>query len=289
MAESLGVKAQPLTTALVAAAAARRSLRAVGACNAMAARAAADAGADALWVSGLEVSASLGVPDENVLSPGDLAGVVAALDRAARLPIIVDVDNAGGAQSSACRFAGDLARAGASALCLEDSAYPKCNSFALHRSQGLADLDLVCSQLQTMRCSAGPNVLLIARTEALICGRSLSAAFERAYAYVEAGAGAVLVHSKDPTGGQALMTGSQWRGSVPLVTVPTAFPHLTVEQLGKAGFALAIYANQLSRVALIAMQTALATFAATGSFNDTAMASVQDLLQITDPSARADI
>nr|WP_228867124.1 isocitrate lyase/phosphoenolpyruvate mutase family protein [Streptomyces halstedii] len=274
---------------LAQAAHARCPLRAVGAASAVAAKVALEAGFDALWVSGLEVSTALGLPDENVLGPRDLADTVRAHARTAPLPVIVDVDNAGGQIATARRFADDLAHAGAAALCLEDSAYPKSNSFALHRTQQLAPVPLMQEQLTAMRAAAGSEMLLIARTEALICGTSLAAALERTASYVAAGADAVLIHSKDTSGEQALATGAAWAGTAPLVTVPTAFPHVDPNQLGEAGFALAIYANQLSRAALAAMRQAAASFAATGSFTagGTPLSDVADLLQVADPTARA--
>ncbi|MER8084228.1 isocitrate lyase/phosphoenolpyruvate mutase family protein [Streptomyces sp. NPDC087532] len=279
----------PLAGCLAQAARARRPLRAVGAASAVAARVAVESGFDALWVSGLEVSTALGLPDENVLGPRDLADTVRALARTAPLPVIADVDNAGGSIATARRFADDLAHAGAAALCLEDSAYPKTNSFALHRSQKLTQPGLMHEQLTAMRAVVGDRVVLIARTEALICGADLSEALERAQSYAAVGADAVLIHSKDPSGEQALATAAAWAGTVPLVTVPTAFPQLGPDRLGEAGFALAIYANQLSRAALAAMREAAASFHATGSFTagGTPLSDVTDLLQVADPAARA--
>lgn len=99
-------------------------LRAVGAVNAMAAQVATEVGFDALWVSGLETSATLGLPDANLIGVDDLISVVSAVGRASTLPVIVDVDNAGGSVAAARRYVTDLARAGAAAVCLEDSAYP---------------------------------------------------------------------------------------------------------------------------------------------------------------------
>ncbi|MGW0874207.1 isocitrate lyase/phosphoenolpyruvate mutase family protein [Streptomyces sp. NPDC002740] len=281
----------PLVARLTAAAGTRSPLRAIGAASAVAAKVAVETGFDALWVSGLEVSTALGLPDENVLGPRDLADTVLALTltRTAALPVIMDIDNAGGTPAPARRFASDLTRAGAAALCLEDSAYPKVNSFALHRSQALARIETVSEQLAAMREAAGTRVALIARTEALICDGSVAEAVERAEAYAACGVDAVLIHSKDPTGQQALATAAAWTGEVPLVTVPTAFAHLAPDELGAAGFALSIYANQLSRAALAAMRRAAASFQTTGSFTagGTPLSDVADLLQIADPTARA--
>ncbi|WP_221889571.1 isocitrate lyase/phosphoenolpyruvate mutase family protein, partial [Streptomyces sp. WAC02707] len=119
-----GTKAMHLRRAL-ADSERKQPLLAIGAVNALAAHVAADAGFDALWVSGLEVSAASGLPDANVLGPRDLSDVVTSLGRVTELPVIVDIDNAGGSGRTAERFASDLMRAGAAAVCVEDSAYPK--------------------------------------------------------------------------------------------------------------------------------------------------------------------
>ncbi|WP_199806367.1 isocitrate lyase/phosphoenolpyruvate mutase family protein [Streptomyces sp. MUSC 125] len=263
-------------------------LVAVGAVNALAAHVAAEAGFDALWVSGLEVSAAAGLPDANVLGSRDLADVVASLGRVTDLPAIVDVDNAGGSPLTAERFARDLLRAGAAAVCVEDSAYPKCNSFAAHRNQALADPDLLCEQVRHVRKVVGDELVVIARTEMLIAEQDLAAAIARAHVYAEAGADAVLIHSKDPTGGEARAIAEAWNRAVPLVSVPTAFPDLSAADLREAGYRLCIYANQLSRAALGGMRAAAHQFRHAGSFRSTGTASlaeVGDLLRVGEPEA----
>lgn len=280
-----------LQLALQQAATTHQPLRAIGAANAIAASVAADAGFDALWISGLEVSTSLGLPDENVLTAQDLAGVVLAAGRVTHLPTIVDVDNGGGSPASARRTATDLARAGAAGLCLEDSLFPKINSFATHREQHLASIEQMCALLAAMREAAGDEMTLIARTEELICGGSVGDALQRASLYVSAGADAVLIHSKDRTGKQAHDVAAAWSDNpTPLVSIPTAFPQFSAQELGAAGFALVIYANQLTRAAYAAMRAATDGFAATGTFtahDGSPLPSVQELLRISDRSARA--
>jgi phosphoenolpyruvate phosphomutase len=259
------------------------TVTAIGAVNAIAARVAVDAGFDALWLSSLEASAALGLPDENLLSTQDLLCVVHALRRSADLPIIVDIDNAGGTIAFSRRIALELGSSGAAGFCLEDSAYPRVNSFATYRTQSLADAKLTGAQLQVIRETAGPELVLIARTETLVCGGASAEALERAESYAAAGADAVLVHSKEPGGRQSLEVAAQWSGTVPLVVVTTAFPHLSLEELNVAGFALAIYANQLSRAALAAMRDVARTFAGTGRFLDPGLASVEDLIELARP------
>jgi phosphoenolpyruvate phosphomutase len=278
-------------SALATAAERHQPLRAIGAANAVAARVAAEAGLDALWVSGLETSASLGLPDENVIGPRELSDVVAALRRVSYLPLIVDVDNAGGSVPGARRVAFDLSGLGISALCIEDSAYPKINSFALNRGQRLADERVVSRQLLAMREVAHPEIAIIARTEALIAGRPLEEALGRATAYVSAGADAIVMHSRDPTGQETFDAASAWSGEVPLITIPTAFPQFTGKDFASAGFALIVYANQLSRAALAAMRAAAAELAHEDRFGagptSVPLARVEDLLRIGDRASRA--
>ncbi|WP_031010944.1 isocitrate lyase/phosphoenolpyruvate mutase family protein [Streptomyces sp. NRRL F-5727] len=282
-----GTKAVHLRKAL-AGSERKHPLLAIGAVNALAAHVAAESGFDALWVSGLEVSAASGLPDANVLGPRDLSDVVASLGRVTELPVIVDIDNAGGSGRTAERFAYDLMRAGAAAVCVEDSAYPKCNSFAAHRAQNLADQDLLCEQVGRIRKVAGDGLMVVARTEALIVGEDIATAIARAEAYAEAGADAILIHSKDATGEQARAIGRAWRHGVPLVSVPTAFPDLSAAELGEAGFSLCIYANQLSRAALAGMRAAARQFRRGGSFRSTvagSLAEVGDLMRVGEPEA----
>ncbi|GAA1029428.1 hypothetical protein GCM10009557_17870 [Virgisporangium ochraceum] len=265
-------------------------VRAVGTSSVLAASVAMEAGFDALWVSGLEVSASRGLPDANVLGSRDLADVVLALTGFCDLPVVVDVDNAGGSTLTARRYANELARAGAAALCLEDSAYPKCNSFSGHREQRIADLELVCAQLMEMRSVVGPETMIIGRTESLIVQLDLSVALDRAARMVDAGADAVLIHSKDPAGREALQVAARWDHRVPLVTVPTAFPHMSWHMLGDAGYRLCIYANQLSRAAISGMRRVAERFVETGVFDDgERLASVQDVLRCGEPEATASL
>jgi len=264
--------------------------RAMGAFNAVAAHVVTAAGMDALWLSGLELSASKGLPDTNVITTNDLCEAAVVLRTASDLPVIVDVDNAGGSLSAAGRYARELSMAGVGAVCIEDSAYPKCNSFSENQSQSLAETALTVGQIATIRQTAETDLVIIARTEVLICGGSIDEAVARAGVFAEAGADAVLIHTKDRTGGQALAVADRWDHRVPLVTVPTAFPDISPARLGQAGFRLAIYANQLSRVALASMRQAMEDFVDHGIFDKTIpMATMSDLMKIGDAAASAGV
>src|SRR5215472_10564142 len=88
---------------------------------------AAEAGFDALWLSSYGLSvAMLGLPDAGFLTPKDTAAACGRLSERARLPVIVDAENGYGAEGEALeRIAKDYFDAGATGICIEDSAGPK--------------------------------------------------------------------------------------------------------------------------------------------------------------------
>jgi phosphoenolpyruvate phosphomutase len=106
---------------------------------------------------------------------------------------------------------------------------------------------------------------VIARTEALIAGLGLEEALRRARAYAEAGADAVLVHSKSSDFSELRRFAAAWDGAVPLVAVPTTYPDVAAAELEAAGFRMAIFANQALRAAIVAMRAALREMRADGA------------------------
>jgi len=75
--------------------------------------------------------------------------------------------------------------------------------------------------------------------------------------YAEAGADAVLVHSKAKDFSELAEFGAKWSFPVPLVAVPTTYPDVSVEELAARGFRLAIFANQPLRAAIVAIRDCL--------------------------------
>ncbi|HSL34457.1 MAG TPA: isocitrate lyase/phosphoenolpyruvate mutase family protein, partial [Candidatus Limnocylindrales bacterium] len=92
----------------------------------------------------------------------------------------------------------------------------------------------------------------------------------RADAYVEAGADAILIHSRDKTLSEIDGFLASWKGlgSVPLVAVPTLFPTFSSTQLFERGFNLVILANQPMRAAVGAIEATLAKLAVAGRASD---------------------
>jgi phosphoenolpyruvate phosphomutase len=100
---------------------------------------------------------------------------------------------------------------------------------------------------------------VVARTEALIVGSTLEDALERSCAYHEAGADAILIHSKHSTADEVLAFMNRWDRRCPVVIVPTRYGNTPADVFEKAGFSLVIWANHLMRSCITAMQQTAAT------------------------------
>lgn len=237
---------------------------AVGAHDAMSARLIDSWGFDAVWVSGFGVSAmAYGLPDLNLITMSETLDVTRRIDAVTELPIVVDCDNGYGGFSNVVRTIVDFDRAGVAAVCIEDNLFPKRNS--LYSGQAQRELVKTSEQARRLRAAKAaqesPDFTLIARVEALIAGHGIDAAIERALAYAEAGADAILIHSKDKTLEEIEGFLEEWHRAglaVPLVAVPTLFPDYSSDQLAAKGFSMVILANHPMRAAVKAMQETLA-------------------------------
>jgi phosphoenolpyruvate phosphomutase len=107
-----------------------------------------------------------------------------------------------------------------------------------------------------MAARRSTDTVIVARTEALIAGEGEEEALRRARAYADAGADAVLVHSKSSSVDELAAVARAWNRPVPLVAVPTTYFRVTAEQLAALGVKIVIYANQGLRSALKAMEAA---------------------------------
>lgn len=235
---------------------------AVGAHDAMSAQLVDSFGFDAVWVSGFGVSTMThALPDLNLVTMTEALAAAVRIDTATNLPVIADCDNGFGGLNNVVRTVREYERAGIAAISIEDNLFPKRNSLLA----GTVKRELLPATEQARRIAAAKaaqetdEFALIARIESFIAGHGLDDACARADAYVEAGADAILMHSKDKTLGEIESFLATWKGlgSVPLVAVPTLFPSFTAEELRAKGFNLIIFANQLMRASVRAMEETL--------------------------------
>ena len=237
---------------------------AMAAHNPLAAKLAANAGFDAIWGSGFELSASYAVPDANILSMGVHLEMMRAIGEVQDAPVIADIDTGSGNAVNVAYVVPRYVAAGVAAVVIEDKTFPKDSSLRAGGRQELVPVDEFQGKIAAAKAAAG-ELVVVARTEALIAGFGEEEALRRGAAYAEAGADAVLIHSKQKTPDEIVSFCRAWSGQVPLVLVPTSYPQLSfadVAALGKVG--LIICGNHAIRTAVAAMQATFRRIIAEG-------------------------
>jgi 2-methylisocitrate lyase-like PEP mutase family enzyme len=209
---------------------------------------AADAGFEALYLSGAAVAYTrLGRPDIGLSTSSEMADTMALIADRTPLPVIIDADTGFGNALNAQRTMRTYERAGASALQLEDQTYPK-------RCGHLADKSLISASEMAGKIAAMADArareetLIIARTDA-IAVEGFSAALDRAERYLEAGADVLFVEA--PQSQEQLQTiGQQFAGRVPLLANMVeggATPITGTQDLQAQGYSIVIFPGGIVR------------------------------------------
>jgi phosphoenolpyruvate phosphomutase len=251
--------------------------------NGLSARIVEEAGFKGIWASGLSISAALGVRDNNEASWTQVLEVVEFMADATRIPILLDGDTGFGDFNNARRLVQKLEQRGCAAVCIEDKIFPKTNSFIDGERQALADIDEFSGKLMSMKdAQHDPDFCVVARLEAFIAGWGLDEMLRRAEAYHQAGADALLIHSKKKTPDQVLAFAQAWGGRCPLLIVPTMYYSTPVEVFEQAGINLIIWANHNCRAAITAMQRVTRTIQQERSLLNVEdkIASVQEIFRL---------
>lgn len=224
-------------------------VRVAGACNSLFAKIVENSGFDAVWVSGLELSTSRGVPDASILTMTDFAEAAKLIARSVNIPVIADCDAGFGTAVNVHYMAKEYESNGVDAICIEDKTHPKLNSL-LPGMQTLLPADEFAGKIRAAKdAQSGNDFMVIARTEAMISGMGCDEALRRAYIYKEAGADAILVHSRSDSHIQIAEFMDKWDMSIPVVIVPTTYP-ITVDEAHRLGIKIIIYANHGIRAAV---------------------------------------
>lgn len=224
-------------------------LRVAGAYNSLFAKIVENTGFDAVWVSGLELSTSRAVPDASILTMTDFADASRLINRSVNIPVIADCDAGFGTAANVHYMVKEYESNGVAAICIEDKTHPKLNSL-LSGMQTLVPADEFAGKIRSAKdAQSSDDFMVIARTEAMISGMGCDEALRRAYIYRDAGADAILVHSKSDLHNQIAEFMEQWDMSIPVVIVPTTYP-ITVDEAYRLGIKMIIYANHGIRAAV---------------------------------------
>jgi phosphoenolpyruvate phosphomutase len=251
--------------------------------NGLSAKIVEEAGFSGIWASGLSISASLGLRDNNEASWTQVLETLEFMADATTLPILVDGDTGYGNFNNVRRLVRKLGERGIAGVCLEDKLFPKTNSF-LGERQPLADMEEFCGRIRAGKdAQTDESFCIVARTEALISGHPMEEALRRAEAYRAAGADAILVHSKRADPSEILGFMARWTGACPIVVVPTMYYATPTDTLRKAGISTVIWANHMVRSSITAMRETARSIAQSQSLLDVEdrVTSVRDIFKLT--------
>ncbi len=213
-----------------------------------------EAGFRGVWASGLSMATALGVRDSNEASWTQVLEILEFMSDATSIPILMDGDTGFGNFNNMRRLVRKLCQRDIAGVCIEDKLFPKTNSFLGH-GQPLADIDEFCGKIKAGKDSqTNDEFCVVARIEALISGWGLDEALRRAEAYHDAGADAVLVHSKISSASEILAFMQEWDNRSPVVIVPTTYYGTPTDQFRDAGISAIIWANHSLRASIKAMR-----------------------------------
>jgi 2-methylisocitrate lyase-like PEP mutase family enzyme len=206
------------------------------------------AGFEAAYLSGASVSYTrFGLPDIGLVGMSEMADVIRAIRDRVGLPLIVDGDTGFGNALNVQRTVRAYASAGADAIQLEDQTFPKrCGH--LGDKTVVSTAEMVGKLKAAVDARPSPEFLVIARTDA-VAVEGLEAAFDRAAAYVEAGADMLFVEAPRSTDELAAVV-ARFGGQVPLMANMVEggkTPLSSAADLEVLGFSLVIFPGGLVR------------------------------------------
>ena len=268
----------------------KRNILVVGAHDGMSGVLSEEAGFDAIWASGFEVSASHALPDANILDMTDQLSASRQITEAVSIPVIADCDNGYGNAVNVAHVAKKFLAAGIAGICIEDNIFPKRCSFYDGKRE-LTSADEHAQKIRAAKDSTNGELFVIGRTEAFIAGYGVEDALERAGAYAEAGADAVLVHSRESTARQLIEFAARWQHGTPLVSVPTTYDAVPARELHELGYKIVIYPNQGIRSAIKAVRESFRILREAGhaSVLRDRMVTLKEVFELVDVPAMEDL
>ena len=213
---------------------------------------------DGMWASSLTDSTSRGKPDIEAVDLTSRLTNINDLTEVTTKPIIYDADTGGKIENFSFTVK-TLERLGVSAVIIEDKVGLKKNSlFGTDVPQTQDTIENFSKKINVGKKSqVGEDFMIIARLESLILGFDVQHALERAYAYVNAGADALMIHSKEKHGNDIKEFCKKFRivdSNTPIVVVPSTYNHMIEDEFIEMGANIVIYANHMLRSAYPAMK-----------------------------------
>ena len=258
-------------------------LKVAGAFDAMSAKLVELSNFDAVWAGSFAISATHALPDASILTMTEFLSAASNMTDACSIPVIADCDTGFGGPGNVSHMVKKYESAGIAAVSIEDKVFPKQNSLLENGIQKLLpEKDFVAKIIAAKNAKINENFMIIARVEALIAGLGVNEARKRSDAYENAGADAILIHSKKNTPDEIFEFCDTWNGNIPIIAIPTSYPNVTLDELQSHKIKMVIYANQSLRTALYAMVEHLNELSKAKSLSDvkTKMSTMDDIFHL---------
>lgn len=218
---------------------------------------------DAMWISSLCDSTAKGKPDIELVDMTSRFRTIDDIMEVTTKPIIFDGDT-GGLTEHFVYTVRSLERMGVSMVIIEDKTGLKKNSlFGTEVKQTQDSIENFSAKIAAgKKAQKTKDFMICARIESLILEQGMEDALTRAFAFVGAGADAIMIHSrkKDPSEIKEFIEKFREKDkTTPIVLVPTSFNTVYEDEWKALGANIIIYANQLTRTGFPAMQDAART------------------------------
>jgi phosphoenolpyruvate phosphomutase len=209
-----------------------------------------------MWASSLTDSTAKGKPDIEAVDTSSRLVTLNEIMEVSTKPIIYDGDT-GGKPEHFLYTVQNLERLGISSVVIEDKKGLKKNSlFGNDVPQEQESIEKFCEKIKVGNSiKKTDDFLIIARIESLILDKGLKDALNRGENYAQAGAGGILIHSKDKSEKEVFEFVRTFKknSNLPIVVVPTTYNHVNLEEFKELGVDVVIYANHLLRSAYPSM------------------------------------
>ena len=215
---------------------------------------------DAMWISSLCDSTAKGKPDIELVDMSSRFRTVEDIMEVTTKPVLFDGDT-GGATEHFVYTVRSLERMGVSMVIIRDkSGREKSSLFGNEVKQTQDSITDFCAKISAgKRAQKTQDFMVCARIESLILEQGMEEARKRAFAYVEAGADAIMIHSHKKEPNEIFEFVAQFRKEnthTLIAVIPVSFHTVTEQELKEHGINIVIYANQLTRTGFPAMQNA---------------------------------
>ena len=232
-----------------------KPLLAPGVYDALTALVAAQAGFEALYLSGASIAYTrLGRSDIGLTTATEVAHTIAHITDRVEVPLIVDADTGFGNALNTQRTVRDFERAGAAMIQIEDQTFPKrCGHLD---GKGVVPVTEMQGKLRAaLDARRDDRTLILARTDA-VAVEGLDAALERAERYLACGVDALFIEALR-SDEQMQRACDQFAGRMPLLANMVEggkTPVKSARELGERGFRIVIFPGGTARAVVHTLQ-----------------------------------